>query len=99
MIWCLKMADYIERQSVYDVLRKAPISNMGTKLSIYDDIEEIPAVDVLARKTGEWVDVWHNSFRAEVQMCSNCKGISAFKTNFCSNCGADMRQEEKPNEN
>lgn len=43
------------------------------------------------RKSGKWETVWHNFFRSEVQMCSNCKGISVFKTDFCPNCGTEMK--------
>ena len=91
------MADYIERQSVYDVLRKAPISNMGTKLSIYDDIADIPAADVVACKTAEWGDDYDGGWST----CSQCgesflwednSGVAAW--NFCPNCGARVVNHE-----
>lgn len=90
------MAEYIERQSVYDVLRKAPISNMGTKLYIYDDIADIPAADVVERKRGYNAKADYPSLFE----CSLC-GWSDYDTmtgdsieyNYCPNCGADMRGE------
>lgn len=46
------------------------------------------------RKHGEWVDKWHKLFKEELPMCSVCNNFSIFKSDFCPNCGAEMRGEE-----
>lgn len=43
---------------------------------------------VKARKRGEWVDNRNGTYT-----CSAC-GLHHSKSNFCSNCGADMRKKE-----
>ena len=39
-------------------------------------------------KRGEWNKIHWKAFR-----CSECNRISEYSTNFCHNCGADMRGE------
>ena len=49
--------------------------------------------DAKYRSHGEWVDKWHTLWKEELPMCSVCNNISVFKSNYCPNCGADMRKE------
>ena len=53
-----------------------------------EDVEAIcklPSVNV--RQTGEWID------SSNGWMCSECNRDNTFDTNYCPNCGADMRTE------
>ena len=43
------------------------------------------------RKSGKWEMKWHRFFKREVPTCSVCKAGNFFKTKFCPNCGAEMR--------
>lgn len=48
-------------------------------------VAEIPTADVVERKKGNWI-----------YSCSVCNYYSGTKrTNFCPNCGADMRGEKR----
>jgi rubrerythrin len=38
------------------------------------------------RKRGKWIKIHWKAFR-----CSVCSRVSEYNTNFCPNCGADMR--------
>lgn len=64
------------------------------------------AADVVERKRGEWVDVvfdpvWKKmkatctscSHRGEIRVKSNYCGFVVPDSDFCPNCGADMRGE------
>ena len=55
-------------------------------------VHEQPTVDVVERRHGEWVHdggKWKNRY-----YCSKCfYKLFDEPTNFCPNCGADMRKE------
>ena len=46
-------------------------------------------------KTGHWKRIGKRGEYAYI--CSQCNHESMYKGNFCSNCGADMREKEKNN--
>lgn len=91
------MTDYISREDALNFemeIEADPeeIQAISKGMALYGEyIKSIPAADVVERKHWKWKDVWHDFFKSNVQMCSNCKGISAFETNYCPNCGAEMR--------
>ena len=41
-------------------------------------------------KKGHWIKIHWKAFR-----CSECNKISEYSTDFCPNCGADMRGESE----
>lgn len=51
------------------------------------------------RKHGEWETVYldqvYAGCRPRAIYCSNCHIVSAFKTPFCPNCGAEQREEHE----
>ena len=54
-------------------------------------LENLPFVTP-KRKTGKWI---HSDFSHEFLHCSQCGRGRHFCSNFCPNCGADMRQREE----
>lgn len=95
------MKEYIERAAVVPAINKA-MSKYGTLglTEIEDVIDEIPAADVRPLKTSEWVLDEESGFH----YCPRCAG-EAFRddneeylSNYCQNCGADMRQAIKTKE-
>ena len=52
-------------------------------------VKTIPSV-APKRKTGKWI---HSDFSHEFLQCSECGRGRYFCSNFCPNCGADMRSE------
>ena len=91
------MKEYIERDALMSkqwVCRTADIdgATYADLRDIADYIAEFPAADVVERKRGEWVDaptdgVW-------TTRCTYCGNEEPEHkhTNFCHNCGADMRE-------
>ena len=59
------------------------------------------AIEALKRepKTGNWIDIGHyhdaDGNRIECYECSNCHTVCDDQTDFCLNCGADMRGSKK----
>ena len=81
------MADFVEREKVlaeYDRQHKGP---PGGARKI---IETFPAADVRHVVRGEWVQVM-GKYDWMVK-CSRCNGVPLETSNFCPNCGADMRE-------
>ena len=46
------------------------------------------------RLKGEWIYSVNDESVAEIWDCSECGQWSLTKTNYCPNCGADMRKDE-----
>lgn len=76
------MSDYIKREDAIDAL-------YGYGKSAQDIIKRIPAADVVEQKRGRWIP----SKEPPWLDCSECGQDSVEYTNYCPNCGADMRGE------
>lgn len=60
---------------------------------IQDTLEDLPAVQP-ERKPGRWKEHIFEGImggRPRALMCNQCNSLSLHATNFCPNCGADMR--------
>lgn len=59
---------------------------------LLDEVENCPAADVVARKTGEWKDGGKSAFFPEqgIYCCSECDRHYFTKFRFCPHCGAQM---------
>ena len=70
------------------------------KVSFTDAIDEVidaqPTVE--ERKKGKWMTSYldHEAMgiRPKILYCSKCCQCIAYPTNFCPNCGADMKGEQ-----
>ena len=51
-------------------------------------IMRLPSAD---SPQGEWIEMYRNGFGSMICMCSKCN-FQAPRSNFCPNCGADMRK-------
>lgn len=64
-----------------------------------DILIDMPSADVQPVKYGRWIDVYtwtmlhefKSSGRGEHFWCSECEQGQKQKSNYCPNCGADMR--------
>lgn len=82
------MADYIKRE---DAIRELNAEGYSKNMRIHKRILDIPAADVRENVRGEWVR-WARS--DECSVCGYDTGRYEMGSNFCPNCGADMRQPE-----
>lgn len=97
--------DYINRADVLSFCGKVVDSHQSTQRSrlianSFNNfaawVKGLPAADVVERKKGEWM--FSNSMTG--YRCSLCKAQAPFwcmastqnLSNYCPNCGADMRQ-------
>ena len=99
------MAEYIKREDAERALLER-CKETGYGGLTPDDIRlvmrtpwRIPAADVVERKPGKWIidRKYGNDIMSGEQMviCSVChKGVFYGRTNFCPNCGADMRGDD-----
>ena len=77
------MAEYIEREALRDALYDADAITMnGVKI-----LNQFPSSDVEPVKHGRWKRCGKN-----LGECSECGEVVVIKSNYCPNCGADMRE-------
>ena len=92
------MAEYISREAA---MKSVTALNLERNLdSVYDEvsyryhraaeraISTVPAADVRPVVRGKWI----TRHEWDWFVCSNCSYESNKATNFCPNCGADMRE-------
>ena len=95
------MSDYISREAAIRVIDelyvKRPLdSDRFVLTGVGARLEELPAADVRPVRRGKWVPANEQSNGGTVycfSCCSECGRKTATNTNFCPNCGADMREE------
>ena len=80
--------DYITKTDAF----KAILDALAEERSVYDAIAALPNADVRTVARGEWQ--FHmftaNSWGYECRVCHTTWDTP---TNYCPNCGADMREE------
>lgn len=91
------MSDYISREAAYETLSE--YYHLRTEIqhfSLRDALGRVPAADVKPVARGKWKLLEGGAGR-----CSNCKRVLKYVWDydssdpFCSECGADMREEEE----
>ena len=96
------MAEYIEREEVYEMLHA--LGGCGADPDTWADgwdkaidtaieeLDDIPAADVRPERHGEWL--WINDKFYE---CSECGAFDSTKRPYCWKCGAKMDGKEHSN--
>ena len=51
------------------------------------------AISALSENKGKWEKIWRTDCECSEYVCSKCGCGEDFLTDFCPNCGADMRGE------
>ena len=89
------MADYISRDYTVENMENYPWYTEHDKNAAIHLVRElVPAADVRPVVSGRWE--WKNTdaLASFAWTCSACGQRKVFKTNFCPNCGADMRENK-----
>ena len=97
------MTDYFSRDAAINAVYEAYADGE----SAYDALEKLPAADVRENKRGRWMTGNDNprTFGRIRAMCGRCGAFAlaemvnagSYKeqlSNFCPNCGADMREDD-----
>lgn len=93
-----------DREKLINWIRSIYVSNPPyTYKATVDDTADAVIADylitngVVVREKGEWVfeEVYPGVVSLNGYMCSKCRKNTAKKTDFCPNCGADMRGDKK----
>lgn len=93
------MAEYLERNAVRKVLRgsavgKYPVSFYVGLFAAAEEVEKMPAADVAPVVHGRWVEKINPDRFDFKRNCSVCQKGSDLATDYCPNCGADMREQK-----
>ena len=99
------MNEYIEKQAVMNKFAEvvAPSNNSDfQKPPTWNDaveiVENFPSADVRPVVRGRWKDKHLGPWGMVYATCSACKkrvALEQMHRNFCTNCGADMREKVK----
>ena len=85
--------EYIKREdtvkAVDERIRQIGFEENPLVLSIRQTVREIPAADVREVRHGKWL--WDGYVYDEPYVCNCCSTRMDYESNFCPNCGADMR--------
>lgn len=76
---------------------KYHMSGMSRKVlkDLYNGMDELPSVTPQEPRKGHWIPLgYEDEWWGEVCNCSEC-GSSIFRSNYCPNCGADMREPQE----
>ena len=98
------MAEYIEREAVHDLVQSltkyawASPANTGHRVTVDADdvnfgVDKIPSADVAPVRHGRWLCV--DTDTEQFFLCNRCKKKEYWESNYCPNCGADMRGENE----
>ena len=95
------MSNYISRDQLKKTIwRNFDMQDLYLPINFLVTIDAIPTADVVERRHGRWMKAYldHDAFgvRPTVVYCSECNLVGHWETNYCPNCGADMRSEIEP---
>ena len=83
------MIDYVKREDVLQILSQRNASWNG-----YANVMLLPSEDVIERKKGMWVETSSRNGNYLINTCSCCGLGKIIKTNYCPNCGAEMKDAQ-----
>ena len=84
------MNDYISREAVIKKAMRYEVGGYRTApIVLLKDVIDLPAADVKPVVRGKWLDMESDH---SFQKCSECGELSCCRSNFCPDCGADMRE-------
>ena len=84
------MAEFIDREVAKAKIREK-FKFVPARIEINEVLNSIPRADVRPVVRGKWID--HQEGRWIYAKCSECGTVHDVRSNFCPNCGADMREE------
>ncbi len=81
------MAEYIDKWQAVANLMDAGLRDTAAAV---DAIQFMPAADVRPVVRGKWRGIGKTG---RIFVCPACDKTFPYKTSYCPNCGADMREE------
>ena len=98
------MSDYISRKAAVKIAQKYGLANgsaLGRHTGLADciaiEIEGLPAADVEQVRHGRWGKKQGGFWEfANCSVCGQKTPTVGIPPNYCPNCGAKMKMEEKP---
>lgn len=86
------MKRYIDADYLDELIAQLNHEGRGITRNEYKMIDnilfEFPTADVVERKKGKWIEV------CGVFRCSKCEKCYPYATDYCPNCGAEMKGED-----
>lgn len=91
------MADFVGREKIQeaisDIYKDADSAVEGACIEIWSRVKEISSANVRPVVSATWYDDGlYGMIEGRFYSCPVCKAQNVGKSNFCPNCGADMRE-------
>ena len=86
------MEEYIKRSDMLRLIAKWSDGYRYVEMpavDMRDEVNALPSADVVERKHGKWIFTGDSTWN-----CSVCDEYVLSASNYCPNCGADMRGAE-----
>lgn len=90
------MDDYIKRKYAINVVCTDCLRSNCDECAVRKRLKGVPAADVKPVVRGKWRRALYFIHLDGLNYrCSECLGIADTMSNYCPNCGADMREGER----
>ena len=98
------MSEYVSREDARKILCAVCgcVRCDTERCPFWQELGKLPVADVIERKHGKWIGIPHKTvskrnrvIHSMMYICSACRYSNGrHKSNFCPDCGADMRGKE-----
>ena len=89
--------EYIKKEDALnkvEELKKIHFDRVVVLNKVSDGLNGLPTYSFPDREKGEWKKIWRDDCECSEYVCSKCDCGEDYVTDFCPNCGADMRGDK-----
>ena len=86
---------YVDAEALAKRMLKASLTGANLNKDFQGIINMMPPADVSEKRKSGWIQVSCDEFGCcNIYVCLACGNFASMQTDFCPNCGADMKEEK-----